>query len=123
MKTKALQLIVLGFISMLLVVPALVIQPAMAADVPIDQMIEKAKTRADHEAIVAYYEDQAKIYNEKAEQHKKMSAAYRSMTPGKGGVAGFVAHCNKLMNKYGELAKENQELAKLHHKFAEQSAQ
>ena len=88
------------------------------AGMPVEQMIEGAKTKADHEAIAQYYEDEAKADQAKAEEHKKMSVAYSAMTTGKGGHAAFVAHCNRLATKYNELANENLALAMQHHKFA-----
>ena len=123
MKTTSLQLIFAGIVSALLVWPAIIPSDAVAGE-PLDQMIESAKTKADHEAIATYYEDEAKAYQAKTEEHRKMSAAYRSMGTGKGtGTAAFVAHCNKLVTKYEELAKDNLELAKLHRQFEEESGQ
>ena len=52
-----------------------------------------------------------------------MERSYQIMSQGKGGVKGFVAHCKKLVTKYEELAKEDLELAKLHHQFAEKAGQ
>ena len=89
------------------------------AGTAVDQMIESAKTKADHEKLAIYYEDAANTLNAKAEEHKKMAIAYRAMTTtNKGGLAGFVAHCDRLVAKYEEMAADNQELAKLHHQFA-----
>ena len=89
------------------------------AGASIDQMIESAKTRADHEELARYYEDEANSLNARAEEHKKMSVAYRAMSTGKGGLAGFVAHCDRLSAKYKEMAADDQALAKLHHQFAD----
>ena len=50
MKTTLLQLIFTGIVSALLAWSVL-IPSATAADVSMDQMIDTAKTRADHEAI------------------------------------------------------------------------
>jgi len=123
MKTTAPQLIIVGIISVLLT-RTLFVPQAIAADVTLEQMIANAETAADHEAIVGYYEDSAKTCQSKAEEHKKMENAYRNMSRAKkGGVSGFVAHCKKLVTQYEELAKEDLELAKLHHQFAEQSTE
>jgi len=117
MKTKSLQFIFAGIVSALLAWPMIVSQ-AVAADMSMDQMIENAKTKADHEAIANLYEDDAKANQAKAEEHKRKERSYKIMSQGKGGVAGFVAHCKKLVTQYEELAKEDQELAKLHRQFA-----
>ena len=122
MKTTLLQLIFAGIVSALLVWSP-VVPPAAAADMSLDQMIENAKTRADHEAIAKHYEDDAKTYQAKAEEHKKMEASYRIMSQDKAKLTAFVAHCKKLVTQYEELVKEDLELAKLHHQFAAQSAQ
>ena len=122
MKTTLLQLIFAGIVSALLVWSP-VVPPAAAADMSLDQMIENAKTRADHEAIAKRYEDDAKTYQAKAEEHKKMEASYRIMSQDKAKLTAFVAHCKKLVTQYEELVKEDLELAKLHHQFAAQSAQ
>ena len=122
MKTTSLQLIFAGIVSALLAV-SMIVPPVAAADMSLDQMIENAKTKADHEAIAKHYEDEAKTYQAKAEEHKKMERSYQIMSQGKGGVKGFVAHCKKLVTQYEELAKEDLELAKLHRQFAEQAAQ
>jgi hypothetical protein len=100
-----------------------IVPQAAAADVSLEQMIANAKTRADHEAIARQYEDAAKSHQAKAEEHKKMEAAYRIMSQDKSKLAGFMAHCKKLVTQYGELAKEDLKLAKLHHQFAEQLAE
>ena len=117
MKTTLLQLIFTGIV-ITLVALSPVVPPVAAADMSLDQMIENAKTKADHEAIAKHYEAEAKTYQAMAEQHKKMEASYQIMSQGKGGVAGFVAHCKKLVSKYEELAKEDLELARLHRQFA-----
>jgi len=122
MKTTLLLLIFTGIVSALLAWSP-VVPPAAAADMSLDQMIENAKTKADHEAIAKHYEDDAKTYQAKAEEHKKMEASYRIMSQDKAKLTAFVAHCKKLVTKYEELVKEDLELAKLHHQFAAQSAQ
>ena len=118
MKTTSLPLIFGGIVSALLVWSAFISLDAVAG-AAMEQMIENAKTKEDHETIAKHYEDEANALQAKVEEHKKMSAAYRIMASGKGGVAGFVAHCDKLIAGYEEMAAENRELAKLHHQFAE----
>ena len=103
-----------------IVVIGLVTSPSYTlAAVSVEQMIESAKTKADHENLAKYYENAANNLKAQAEQHKKMSVSYRAMSVGKGGLGGFVAHCEKLVAKYEALAADNEALAKLHHQFAE----
>jgi len=123
MKTTSLPLLPLifgGIVSALLVWSAFIPSDAVAG-AALEQMIESAKTKEDHETIAKHYEDEANVLQAKVEEHKKMSGAYRVMTPGKGGVAGFVAHCDKLIAGYEGMAADNRALAKLHHQFAEES--
>ena len=46
-----------------------------ATDLP--SAIANAKTPADHEAIAAYYDAQAKAAREKVEEHRAMASAYK----------------------------------------------
>lgn len=62
----------------LIVVLALPV-PGRAAGEPVDieKMILEAKTPADHEAIAAYYDQQAADARAKAAEHRKMGESYR----------------------------------------------
>ena len=92
-----------------------------AEDVDILQMIQTAKTPADHEAIAKYYEDQATEAKKKAELHRKMASSYKGGgTPsGKGTQASFPQHCLNLAKDfdaeaahYTAMAHMQRELAK-----------
>ena len=45
----------------------------------LDQMIANAKTPADHEAIAAYYQEQAADAKKKADLHRRTAETYRSL--------------------------------------------
>jgi uncharacterized protein YehS (DUF1456 family) len=45
----------------------------------IDQMISTAKTPADHEAIAAYYDKEAKEASQKQAEHLKMAEMYKNV--------------------------------------------
>ena len=81
------------------------------------QKIESEKTRADHEALAAFYEQEAKTAQAKVEEHKEMAKAY-----GKIGHLvekhNMLQHCVRLVEKYKDVAKENLALAKLHRELA-----
>lgn len=81
-----------------------------------ENMIQTAKTKADHEAIAFHYEQEAEAALKKADQMRKHLEGYemreRDPIPRQKGV--FVQHCNSLIRKYNEIAGENKELAKLH---------
>lgn len=85
----------------------------------IEQMITGAKTPADHEAITAFYEKQAKMAHKKHEQHQKMRDLYHDnpALKAKHGV-GFTEHCDGLAKKYEEMAKEYEAMAQMHKEMA-----
>jgi hypothetical protein len=81
------------------------------------EMISNAKTKADHEALAASYEEEAKTLAAKAEEHRDMAKAYSKfghMTE----KHNFVKHCEALAEKYSNAAKEDPALAKLHRGLA-----
>lgn len=43
--------------------------------------IETAKTKADHVALAALYEQEAKMVKDKAEEHRRMAKAYGTYGP------------------------------------------
>src|SRR6266567_7620070 len=82
----------------------------------LEQKIVGAKTKAHHESIAASYEQEAKVLEAKAEEHRQMAKAY--------GKIGFLKekhsilqHCDSLVKKYQDAAKENLALAKIHHEI------
>lgn len=91
------------------------------------QKIETAKTRADYEALAAFYEQEAKSLQAKAEEHKEMGKAYSKI----GHLSGtafkakhnLVQHCDRLVEKYKGAAQENLALAKLHRELAAKAKQ
>ncbi|HJQ82963.1 MAG TPA: hypothetical protein VKA21_02730 [Candidatus Binatia bacterium] len=88
---------------------------ARAAD--IDEKIATAKTAADHEAIAAYYDEQAKAAEAKAAEHRKMEQEYRK-AGGPAAKAQLPAHCEGLVKSYIGAAKEYAALAKAHREMA-----
>jgi hypothetical protein len=94
-----------------------------AADLP--SAIENAKTPADHEAIAAYYDGEAKAARAAAEQHRKMAAAY-GKHPEPAGAKGVRSsiyktmprHCDQLVASYEAAAKDNDALAAAHREAA-----
>jgi len=115
---KLLTLIPVAIIGTVLIGCA-VTQSNAVTGMPMEEMIQSAKTKADHEALAKHYEDEASAFQAKAEEHKRMAGAYRNV--GKGGGAAFVGHCDRLIAQYQEAAKENLELAKLHRQMAEEA--
>jgi hypothetical protein len=85
-------------------------------------LLESPKTPADHAAIAAHYEEDAKALREKAEEHKKILADFlkdphdypRTYLGGN-----FENHCNRLIELYTEAAEESLAMAKMHRQIAE----
>lgn len=82
----------------------------------IEQMIAGAKTPADHEAIAAYYDQEARDMHEKHAKHQKMEEFYQK-NPAMN-KAGFSFHCDRIALNFQEAAKNYEDLAKLHREMA-----
>jgi len=94
-----------------------------ATDLP--AAIENAKTAADHEAIAAHFDAEAKAARATAEEHRKMAAAY-GKHPKPGGGKGLRSqvyrtirpHCEKLVASYETDAQEYEAMAASHREAA-----
>ena len=83
----------------------------------VEQMIADAKTPADHEAIAAYYEKEAKAAHQQHAEHQQMSDSYAKI-PVLKTKTGAVSHCNAIAKKYEGIAKDYEALAKVHKEMA-----
>lgn len=83
----------------------------------IEQMIATAKTPAEHEAIAAYYDQQAQAAHAKHEEHLKMKASYEKI-PHLASKTGLPWHCSTIAANYQKTATEYEALAKLHRDMA-----
>jgi len=89
---------------------------AQAAHVT-EAQIAAARTPADHEAIAAAYDAEAKAADEMAANHETMSRAYKS-AGAKGGMQSMVSHCGRLATQYRAAAQEYRALATEHRAMA-----
>ena len=80
-------------------------------------VIESARTKADHEALAAHYEQEAQALQDRAAEHERMAQAYERSAYGKIGTT-LSQHCEFLARMYREAAKENLELAREHRELA-----
>lgn len=87
---------------------------------PIDIALENAKTKADHEALAAHYEQTAEEMRQKEGEHKKILDDFLTHKHkySKLAVRGFEGHCKKLIRIYGEAVVSNLDMAKLHRELA-----
>lgn len=84
------------------------------------QMIQSAKTPADHEAIAAIYDKQAAADEASAKMHSRTASLYRGIDPTGGGRGSgqMAIHCKNISDSYTRAAKEHKDLAALHRKAA-----
>ena len=93
------------------------------ADLP--EAIEKAETPADHEALAAYFEGEAKAARAAAERHRSMGERYKHLHR-PAGLKGVRAplertmprHCERLVANYEAAAEEYEEMAAAHREAA-----
>ena len=84
----------------------------------LEQKIEAARTRADHEQIASLYEQQAGADKAAAERHRGMALAYGRSWTYRGGQGNMAPHCENLARTYQQAAEENLALAKEHRQAA-----
>ena len=87
--------------------------------------IENAKTAADHEALAAYFDGEAKAARATAERHRRMAALYgkHPMPSGAKGTRASLGrtmppHCDKLVASYEAAAAEYEAMAAAHREMA-----
>jgi hypothetical protein len=93
---------------------------ATAPSPALQQQIESARTRADHEALVKYYNAEAATARTKAAEHRKMATSYQGMIGGGRGGGNMVAHCNAIVSSYEGIAMQFDGMAAGHRQMAEQ---
>lgn len=85
----------------------------------LEQKIESARSRSDHEEIASLFEQQAGVDKAAAERHRGLARAYaRSGNPRVPANPGMISHCENLARTYGQAADENLALAKMHRQAA-----
>lgn len=83
------------------------------------QMVQNAKTSADHEALAKHYDDVAKEMQAKVDEHKKMLAQYQAESYLYGRQAQTVKnHCEYLIITYENAVKANKDMAVSHRQMA-----
>lgn len=82
--------------------------------------VQSAKTRADHEALAAHYEQAAQEAVSKIDEHKKLLEQYktRGYLYGKQAL-NLQSHCEAIIRSYQQIANANSEMAKTHRQLAE----
>jgi hypothetical protein len=94
-------------------------QQALITDDNLDQMIASAKTPAEHEAIAAFYEQQAADAKKKAELHRNTADTYRKLKISK--PVDMAEMCDGIAAMWDKIAADNSRLAKAHREMAKQA--
>lgn len=89
----------------------------MVHPVAIDQKIEAARDRADHDEIASLYDQQAGKDRAAAEQHRRLAQVYRGRTS-RNIPPDMANHCDNLAQVYEQAAAEHSQLAKEHRRIA-----
>ena len=105
----------IGAFACALAISGLVLTPTVGrAGDDIEQKIAAAKTAADHEAIAAHFDKEAKAADAKAKYHAEMGAAYRKVGGALIEKQHADQHCDALKAAYESIAKQNAALAEGH---------
>ncbi len=94
---------------------------ATAPSPAVQQQIEAARTRADHEALVKHYTVEAATARAKAAEHRKMATSYQGMISGGRGSGNMPAHCNAIATSFEGIATQFDGMAAGHRQMAEQA--
>lgn len=95
--------------------------PVCSTAADIEAMISAAKTPADHEAIAAYYDQEAKTASDKAALHRRMGEDYRKLPGSLSAKTHLYQHCEGLVKIYTSQAKEFTEMAAMHRELAKRT--
>ena len=84
----------------------------------LEQKIEAARTRADHDEIAAVYEQQAEGHKAASEWHRRWARAYEQGIIRQGTNRNNVAHCDNLVRIFQQASEVNLALAREHRQMA-----
>jgi len=87
----------------------------------LQEKLEAARTKADHDELAGYYQQEANALQAKAKQHEQKAQAYGPPTGYARLENDLARHCNYLGSKYRDDAEASLALAKLHRRMAAES--
>ena len=93
----------------------------LAATPSLQQRIEAAHTRGDHEKLEAYYRGEAAAARAKVEEHRDMIKAYERQVAGGRSNHNMATHCLSLIQSYESIATDYERLAANHRQMADQA--
>jgi hypothetical protein len=91
---------------------------------PIDQQVQMAHTRQEHDGVAERLEQEAIEFEKRAGEHERLGKLYRGGFGGpKKNGATLANHCDKLVKNLRASAQEAREIARLHRHVAQQLAE
>lgn len=84
----------------------------------LEQKVATARTRADHDGLAAWYEQEAKAAREKAEQYRRITSSYGTSRGALYSGSGMLGHWQNLVRQYELASEDNLALAGLHRRMA-----
>ena len=94
-------------------------QQVVVTDDNLDQMITSANTPADHEAIAAYFEQQAAVTKKKADLHRNTADTYRKLKIPK--PVYMAEMCDNIAAMWDKIAAGDEKLANAHREMAKKA--
>jgi hypothetical protein len=109
-----------GVIVLAAAMPALraVAQSTSITDDNLAQMTESAKTAADHQALAAYYQQEAALAKKKAALHRNTADTYKKLKIAK--PVGMVRMCKNVAAYWDQVASADEKLAEAQTQLAQQ---
>ena len=95
-------------------------QQAVVTDDNLDEMITSAKTPADHDAVAAFYQQQAADAKKKADLHRRIAETYRRLKIPK--PVYMAEMCDGIAAMWDKIAADDSKLAKAHQNIAKNAA-
>jgi hypothetical protein len=115
-------LLAAGLILLAATVPAIraIAQPTTVTGDNLEQMITTAKTPADHDAIAAFFDQEAAGARNKAGLHRRTAEGYRKLKIPK--PVYMAEMCDGIAEGFEKSATDAENLAKMHREMAKSAA-
>jgi hypothetical protein len=88
-------------------------------------LVATAETKADHERIAQYFDDEAAKYEAESKEHEELAGAYRKSGPASAKYPGSMQtpnHCDSLSKSLQQAAENARQLAADHREMAKEVA-
>jgi hypothetical protein len=89
----------------------------------LEPAIRHAKTKAEHLALVAYYSEEARLFQGDATWHERMAKVYETGNYAKAKKEEAMHRNNAMARKSREMAEENRALVQMHRQLADEAPQ